>query len=67
MSYFDNFDMVYLSIGNLKTFVYNVVCDSSRPTNTLEWGLFIVVGISIIIIGFTAKFENAGSFKNFGF
>lgn len=59
--------MVYLTVGNLKTFVYNVICDDSHPIGTLEWGLLIEVGISVIIIGITARYENTGSFTNFGF
>ena len=59
--------MIYLTVGNLKTFGFNVICDNSQPISSLEWGLFIEVGLSVIIIGVTARYENTGSFTNFGF
>ena len=58
--------MVILKIEGMKTFTYNVLCNSNYGTTTFQAGEFIIVIICVIIIIFTAIYNKAWAFQTSG-
>ena len=55
-----------LSITGLPPLVYNVVCDSSVILSPFQWGLVILIGVSLSQIILFSQFQGTTSLENIG-